>query len=193
MCGREYSAEEVFDVIAADRLFYETSGGGVTFSGGECMLQLDFLAQLLKQCKENGIHTAVDTAGEVPFESFQRILPYTDLFLYDVKLMDPEKHKHYVGTDNSRILENLALLLQQGKPVWIRVPVVAGVNDSEDEMLSLYSFFEKHGFPQKIELLPYHKMGQSKSRALGMEPHCFEAPSEEKMAKLRAVIARQQS
>ena len=94
VCGKEYTANEVFSEIIKDKSYYDNSGGGVTFSGGECMLQIDFLLDILKKCKENGIHTAVDTAGHIPFENFEKILPYTDLFLYDIKLFD-HLHLYY--------------------------------------------------------------------------------------------------
>ena len=188
VCGKEYTAEELLEEILADKLFYDTSGGGVTFSGGECMLQLDFLTELLQKCKENGIQTAVDTAGHVPFSHFERVLPFTDLFLYDVKAMDTQLHKQYVGVENTLILENLAKLLARSARVWIRVPVVAGVNDSEAEMRALADFLKKHGLPEKIELLPYHAMGESKARAIGREAQIFAAPDKEKMAALAALL-----
>ena len=120
ICGKEYTVDEVLKEVLKDKVFYETSGGGVTFSGGECMLQIEFLTKILKACKENGIHTAVDTAGHVPYERFEQILPYTDLFLYDVKCFDSEKHRQYAGVGNGLILENLKKLLAKSTPVWIR-------------------------------------------------------------------------
>ena len=107
ICGKEYTVDEVLKEVLKDKAFYETSGGGVTFSGGECMLQIEFLTKILKACKENGIHTAVDTAGHVPYERFEQILPYTDLFLYDVKCFDSDKHRQYTGLENQLILKNL--------------------------------------------------------------------------------------
>ena len=189
VCGKAYTVEELFAQIVADKRFYETSGGGVTFSGGECMLQLDFLCELLKKCKEEGIQTAVDTAGHVPFASFEQIMPLTDLFLYDIKVMDNEKHKTFVGVDNTLILSNLAELLQRGKRVWVRVPVVAGVNDREEDMRAIRAFFEKHGFPEKVELLPYHAMGEGKALALGLKPRRFSAPNEDQMEALRKIFS----
>ena len=107
LCGREYTTGEVLQKVCKDKAFYEASGGGVTLSGGECMLQLDFIEELLQSCKGCGIHTAVDTAGCVPAAAFDRILPYTDLFLFDVKCIDSEKHKRYTGVGNEQILANL--------------------------------------------------------------------------------------
>ena len=189
ICGKTYTVSEVLEEILADRLFYETSGGGATFSGGECMLQLDFLTKALKRCRENGIFTAVDTAGCVPYSSFEAVLPYTDLFLYDIKMMDAEKHRRYTGADNAAILANLARLLQAGRRVWVRIPVMAGVNDSEDEMLAVRAFFGEHGFPEKTELLPYHGMGEAKYRAMGQEPAPFAPPDKERLAALAGILS----
>ena len=110
ICGKEITSDALIKELVKDKMFYETSDGGVTFSGGECMLQIDFLEEILKKCKENGLHTAVDTAGNVPYEYFERILPYTDLFLYDVKCIDEALHKEGTGVSNKRILENLKKL-----------------------------------------------------------------------------------
>ena len=190
VCGKDYTAQELLGEILADKLFYDTSGGGVTFSGGECMLQLDFLCEILQKCRENGVQTAIDTAGHVPFSHFERVLPFADLFLYDVKSMDVQTHKQYTGVDNTLILDNLAQLLSRGARVWVRVPVVTGVNDSEEEMRALTAFLEKHGLPERIELLPYHAMGESKSRAIGREPQIFSAPDSKKTDALRALLPR---
>ena len=192
ICGKEYTVDEVFAEVIKDKAFYETSGGGLTFSGGECMLQIDFLFEILKKCKENGIHTAVDTAGYIPWESFKKILPYTDLFLYDIKAMNNETHKEYTGVTNTLILENLAKLLKSNVCVWVRVPVVPEVNDNEDEMKNINNFFELNGYPEKIELLPYHAMGEHKYSALGKTEEKFDVPDDEKVKKLKELFTRKQ-
>ncbi len=176
VCGKVYTVNEVFNEVIKDKAFYENSGGGVTFSGGECMLQIDFLAEILKKCKENNIHTAVDTAGCVKFENFEKILPYTDLFLYDIKCFDSETHKKYVGADNALILENLKKLFEKNAKIRIRIPVIKGVNDTLEEMRKIRDFLKKAGTPEKIELLPYHKMGENKYNAIGKEVKTFEVP-----------------
>ena len=188
ICGKEYTPEEVLEEVVKDKTFYENSGGGVTFSGGECMLQVEFLQELLKKCKEKGIHTAVDTAGHVPFACFEKILPYTDLFLYDIKLFDSQKHKLYVGVGNERILENLKKLFQAGVKIWIRIPVIPGVNDSPEEMQKIKAFISQCGKPEKVELLPYHAMGEHKYRALGKTAEVFKVPDEETLKQLKAII-----
>ncbi len=190
LCGKEYTPEEVLRVILKDKLFYDTSGGGATFSGGECMLQPDFLASLLRLCRENRVHTAVDTAGCVPFRSFEKILPCTDLFLYDIKLMDPEKHREYTGAGNEIILANLARLLRAGQHVWIRVPIIPGVNDTIEEMRRIRAFLTDNGYPEKVELLPFHRMGESKLAALNRKGTSFSVPDPEKMEALRKAVAQ---
>ena len=188
ICGKEYTVDEVMSEILKDKLFYEASGGGVTFSGGECMLQIDFLLELLKACKAEGIHTAVDTAGHIPYEYFEKIFPYTDLFLYDFKCFDTETHKKYTGVGNELILQNLARLLKEKVPLWIRIPIIPDVNDSEDEIKSILGFITENGKAEKIELLPYHTMGEHKYAAIGKAVQKFTVPNDEKMEQLRKII-----
>ena len=189
ICGKEYTVNEVMREILKDTAFYDNSGGGVTFSGGECMLQIDFLEDLLKACKQNGIHTAIDTAGHVPYESFERVLPYTDLFLFDVKCYDSDKHKKYTGASNELIFSNLRKLLKTNKTVWVRIPIIPTVNDTEEEMLAIKSFLYSCRAPKKIELLPYHSMGEHKYAALGKATQAFSIPSEEKMTELKKIFS----
>lgn len=187
VAGCEYTVQEVYNQIQKDVAFYGEKGG-VTFSGGECMLQIEPLTEVLKTCKEKGIHTAVDTAGYIPFEYFEKILPYTDLFLYDIKLFDSEKHKKYTGADNKLILDNLKKLFSVGAKIWIRIPIIPSVNDSVEEMKKIKDFLDASGTPEKIELLPYHPMGESKSQALRKTPHLFEIPNSEKMKSLQEIF-----
>ena len=187
VCGKEYTVDEIFSELLKDKAYYDNSGGGVTFSGGECLLQADFLAELLKKCKEHGIHTAVDTAGHLPYEIFEQILPHTDLFLYDLKIWESEKHQTYTGVPNTQILENLKRLLKTAA-VWVRIPLVAGVNDSEEELLAIRSFLAQYGPPEKVELLPYHAMGEHKYAALGQAPRSFAPPEPERLEQLRRLF-----
>ena len=189
ICGKEYTVDEVMREIVKDKAFYETSGGGVTLSGGECMLQIDFLEGILKECKKNGIHTAVDTAGHVPFEFFKRIIPYTDLFLYDVKCFDSDKHRQYTGVENQLILKNLKRLLATGTPVWVRIPIIPTFNDTVEEMQKIKAFLSSCGAPEKVELLPYHAMGEHKYAAIGKETQIFSVPGEEKMKHLKNIFS----
>lgn len=187
ICGKKYTVDEVLNVILKDKAFYDNSNGGVTFSGGECMLQIDFLFEILKKCKENKVHTAVDTAGNVPWDYFEKILKYTDLFLYDIKLFDNERHIEYTGCGNKVILDNLKGLFEAGANVCIRIPIISGVNDNTDEMLKIKNFLAPYHF-EKIELLPYHKMGEHKYDALNMEKHVLTAPDESIMKKLNSIF-----
>ncbi len=193
ICGKEYTTDELLTEILKDRAYYKLSRGGVTMSGGECMLRIDFLLELLKKCTREGIHTAVDTAGHVPFEHFERILPYTSLFLYDLKCLDPNLHAHYTGVTNELILENLGKLLRAGAPVWVRIPIIEGVNDTLEEMTKIRHFLATYGTPERIEPLPYHKMGEHKYAALGKATPRFSAPSKEKLESLRAVFEQKLS
>ena len=186
--GKEYTAAEIMTEIRRDRLFYETSGGGVTFSGGECLLGIDMLEELLRTCRSEGIHTAVDTAGAVPFEYFERVIPYTDIFLYDVKMLSSERHKFYTGIGNELILDNLAKLLSLGVTVTVRIPVIAGVNDTEEEMRGIRALLDSHGGCAEVELLPYHGMGEYKYSAIGRKPERFSPPGEERLSRLREIF-----
>ncbi len=191
ICGMEMTVEEVLSEVLKDKAFYDISGGGVTFSGGECMLQIDFLCETLKKCKENGIHTAVDTAGHIPFEYFERVLPYTDLFLYDVKLFDSEKHKKYTGVENSLIMENLKKLSDEGKEIIVRIPVIGGVNDNAEEIQKIADFLRPLNI-SKTELLPYHAMGEHKFVALGIAEHnSFTVPATEDIKSFEEIMGNE--
>ena len=169
LCGKQYTSDEIFQEIIKDKMYYETSGGGVTFSGGECMLQPDFLKEILQKCQDAGIHTAVDTAGNLPWEIFEKILPYTDLFLYDVKCITEETHIEGTGVSNKLILQNLQKLSEVfDGDIIIRIPVIPGFNESEEEQQKITDFLENINI-KGIERLPYHKMGEHKYEALGMK------------------------
>jgi len=177
ICGKEISADELVKEIVKNKVFFENSGGGVTFSGGECMLQIDFLENILIKCKEEGIQTAVDTAGNVPWESFKRILPYTDLFLYDVKAITDKIHKKYTKVSNKLILENLDKLFKNNANVIIRVPVIPDVNDTDKEMGLIKECIAKYN-PIKVDYLEYHDMGEHKYQALNREYVSFKKQGE---------------
>ena len=189
LCGRQAETSELVQIALKDRDYYQKSGGGVTVSGGECMLHIDFLEAFLRLCHENGLRTAVDTAGNVPFSAFERILPHADLFLYDVKCVTEETHIAGTGASNRLILDNLRRLLKtRADSIIIRVPVVPGFNDNEEEIGKIAAFFRAHGRPAKIELLPYHRLGENKNAALGRDGFTAEPPSKELMARLNALL-----
>ena len=161
--GRKYTADELYEIISTDIDFYRATGGGVTFSGGECMLYPDFLAEIAEKCASGGISVAIDTAGNLPPSHFEKVLPYTSCFLYDIKALDPELHKKGTGADNQLILENLEKLIETGKRIIIRTPVIPGYNDG-DELQKIKQYCTARGLEH--ELLPYHAIGESKKAAL---------------------------
>lgn len=183
--GTEMTVDEVFSRIEAEKSYYDKSGGGVTFSGGEPMMQVDFLLELLKRCKESGIHTAVDTAGCVPFKMFEKILPYTDLFLYDIKAGDSELHKELTAQPNELVFENLEKLSRAGKEIIVRYPCIKGANLDEAEEIAQ----KLEGIKiNTVELLAYHKLGESKMKALGLEADIFEVPTREEMLEVKSIF-----
>ena len=164
--GRTMSVEQVMAEIRKDVAFYDESGGGVTFSGGEPLSQAEFLAALLKACKAEGLHTAVDTSGFAPWSLLDGLRGDVDLFLYDLKTLDDEAHQRYTGVSNQRILENLKRLCAAGGAVRVRVPLIPGLNDSLADLRRLADFIaDLPGRPQ-VELLPYHPSGVEKYRRL---------------------------
>ena len=186
ICGKEYTADEVMKEILKDKAFFENSGGGATFSGGECMLQIDFLEEILKKCKEEGIHTAVDTAGDVPWEYFERIIPYTDLFLYDVKCFTESLHIEGTGVSNKRILNNLENLSKIAEII-IRMPITGGFNNDINEVKKVIVYLKGLNI-KNIELLPYHKMGEHKYTALDTECETFSVPADEEMNTYKKLL-----
>lgn len=171
IAGHEYTVKELVKELLKDQIFYEESGGGVTFSGGEVMsMDLDYILEAAKELKRQGVTLTVDTCGHVPYERFQKLLPYTDTFLYDVKMMDPVLHERYTGADNKLILENLVRLAADGARIYIRIPVIKEVNGNDQNMMDTISFLKEHDIhPPQINLLPYHDTGSGKYPKLGME------------------------
>ncbi|MCL2300575.1 MAG: glycyl-radical enzyme activating protein [Firmicutes bacterium] len=191
LSGRERNAEDVMKTVRADAAFYRNSGGGMTVSGGEPLLQPEFTQALLKAAKEENIHTALDTAGHVDFALFERVLPYADLLLFDCKCMDSAVHRQATGADNERILENLRRLGQGETPIWVRVPVISGVNDTEENMLALREVLADLPAVKRLDLLAYHNLGAGKHASLGGEYAYKElkAPPKERMAELSDCFA----
>ena len=180
-CGGEKTAEEVLDTLVRDRLFYEESGGGITLSGGEPLLQYDFSAELLRLAKENGLHTAVETSGYTE-RDLTEISRYTDLWLYDVKLLDEEAHRRYTGVSCGRILENLFFLDRTGANIILRCPVIPGVNLNAKHFDAVAELAGELKNVRQIHLEPYHPLGLSKSEQLsrtqGYQNDRFLEPSE---------------
>jgi len=190
MAGREVSVDELMTEIEADMPFYKDSDGGVTFSGGEPLLQSEFVALALKRCKAEGINTAVDTAGNVKYSAFERVLPYTDLFLYDLKAMDDKLHRFLTGVSNKLLLDNLRAIDREGATIRIRVPVITGANDHNDNFMEMAEFLSSLNCIQGVEPLPYHSLGAGKLESLGegAEGRLFETPGKERMDYVRSIF-----
>ena len=189
--GRAMDVNEVMAEIVKDEPYYRHSGGGVTFSGGEPVLQTDFLRHLLVSCQRQGLHTAVDTAGHYPWSLLESLLPHVDLVMYDLKVLDPQTHRRFVGNDGSRIRENLERLGATACPLIVRTPVVGGVNDTEEEIDSIARFIGALDNLQYYELLPYHALGDDKLGSLGFERDGrFQTPAREKLQALADVARR---
>lgn len=168
VCGREIDEDELISEILKDRIFY-SDNGGVTFSGGECMLQADFVASVLTRVKAMGLHTAIDTSGYVPWSSFEKTLDCCELYLYDIKCFTPSVHKEYTGVDNMLIIDNIKRLSEAGKSIWIRVPVIPDFNNNEDEMTAIAELVSSLKTVEQVTLMPYHTLGASKYKTLGLE------------------------
>jgi pyruvate formate lyase activating enzyme len=167
--GNEMNVEEVMKEIRKDVTFFHQSGGGVTFSGGEPLLQHEFLLELLKVCRHEGIHTTVDTTGFTSAAIMKSIAEYADLFLYDLKLLNDKMHHEYTGVSNQFVLENLRLLAELKKKVIVRIPLIPTVNDDEESIRSVGSFIGSLQTIQEIHILPYHRSGIEKYQRIGLE------------------------
>jgi pyruvate formate lyase activating enzyme len=167
--GKEVSVDELMNEIVKDKIFFEESVGGVTFSGGEPLMQPEFLIELLKECNSNGIYSAVDTSGYADTEIINQVAPYSDLFLYDLKMMNDEVHQKYTGVSNQLILKNLIELDQLGKKIIIRIPVVPDITDSDENLRAIRGFISYLNNLVEIDLLPYHRAGEGKYKKYGKE------------------------
>lgn len=168
MSGRHYSVEELVAILEKERPFFDHSGGGVTFSGGEPLLYPDYLLEVLESCGRKHIHRAVDTSGFVKKETLLEVARQADLFLYDVKLIDAEKHLRYTGVDNHLILDNLKALADYGSDILIRVPLLGGVNDDDQSVAAMASWLaDLPGERRPVNLLPFHDIARGKDERLG--------------------------
>ncbi len=166
LVGRAQTVEQVMQEVMKDELFYDQSGGGVSFSGGEPLLQVEFLDGLLLACRQQGLHTVLDTCGYAPWEVLAKLVPLVDLFLFDVKLMDEERHIQFTGQSNRQILENLQRLTQIHRQVEVRVPIIPGVNDDRANLVALAAYLRPLPI-LGVRLLPYHNYGVPKYAHLG--------------------------
>lgn len=168
IAGKEYTVDELVKEAKKDQIFYEQSGGGVTLSGGEVMAQnIDYIEQLCKKLHREGISVFIDTSGYTKYENLKRLIPFTDVFLYDIKAIDSEEHKDYIGVDNALILENLVKLSNDGAGIYARLPIIGKVNATDEYINSVIRFLEdNHVKVHQVNLLPYHDIGKGKYASL---------------------------
>jgi pyruvate formate lyase activating enzyme len=169
LAGRELAVREIFLEVRRDEAFYRNSGGGVTFSGGEPTAQPQALRALAELCHEAGLHTCIETCGEFPWQTLRETLPVLDLFLFDIKHLDGERHEELAGSGNKRVLENFRRLLDADKPLIVRFPLLPGINDDERHLEELAAFLADNAPGIRLDILPYHRLGNAKYRGLGRE------------------------
>jgi pyruvate formate lyase activating enzyme len=183
LTGREMNVDDVLTEIECDRVFYEQSGGGVTFTGGEALAQPRFLMTLLSACRGRGLHRTVDTSGYVQWTVLDEIRPLVDLFLYDLKLMDDARHRQWTGVSNKKILSNLRRLAEQGENLIVRIPIIPGINDDEENLRQTGTYLASLPNLPPVELLPYHNIAEAKYAGLSLEYELKEIipPTQEQM------------
>lgn len=186
--GEERDTHDLMDILLRDRHFYEESGGGVTFSGGEPLMQIDALEEILRLSGKEGLHTVVDTCGHAPGDHFTRIMKLTNMFLFDLKNMDPVLHLKYTGVDNRKILANADLLLGNGANLIFRIPVIPGINTVQGELNRFVAYLqERRSGIHEVHLLPYHRIAKNKYQRLNLEMPASKIPepSFDEMQKLK--------
>lgn len=184
------SVDEVMDEVLQDRLFYKNSGGGVTVSGGEALMQSRFVLALLEQCKKENLHTALDTSGYGKWQNMKALLPFVDLLLFDLKHLDPDEHQRTTGVDNKIILENLKKSAKYTS-VWLRIPLIADFNDSNAHIKKIACLGKALGV-EKISFLPYHEGGITKNRQLGKNACLLKmkAPDDKHILTLKGIVEK---
>ncbi len=188
--GRDVTVDEIMPEILADLPYYRRSGGGVTLSGGEILCQADFARELLRTCQAADLHTAVESAASSNYSEIEKILPYLDLYLLDIKHADSQKHKEYTGLSNERILENAKRICESGVEVIVRTPVIPGFNDTYEEIKAIAKIAASLPGVKEHHLLPYHRLGQDKYAGLGRNYALkgIEPPSRERMEYLQNAV-----
>lgn len=196
LAGKEYTVDALVKEAMKDKIFYEQSGGGVTLSGGEVMASqhMDYVEEVCRKLHENGVSIFIDTSGYTDYKNLKRILPYVDVFLYDIKVMDPKDHKKFIGVDNSLILENLKKLSDEGAGLYIRLPIIQQVNATDEHIESVIHFLKENNIhARQVNLLPYHDIGKGKYASLDMEYHDDEmsVPVSELMEHFKSMFEEQ--
>ena len=188
--GRDVTVAELMTDIEKDRIYYRRSGGGVTLSGGESLAQPDFAAAILRACKEKGINTALESTACAGYDKIQKLLPYLDLYLMDIKHINSQKHKQFTTQPNELILENAKRLAADAKKLIIRVPVIPTFNDTEQEIRDIAEFTKSLKTVEELHLLPYHRLGEDKYKGLGRtyEMHGIDLIPAEHIQKLKKVV-----
>ena len=186
--GQKISSDEVLSEVIRDKVFYRNSGGGVTLSGGEPLMQAGFSAEILKKAKENGIHTAVETCGFAAAEKIGQISEYSDLWLYDYKETNPKRHKEFIGADNELIINNLQLLNEMRKKVILRCPIIPGYNDRSEHFDGICGIANRMENILRVEIEPYHTLGKEKYAALARKPIDVEENGKEYTEKIRSYM-----
>lgn len=192
-CGEQMSVDAVIKKVLTDKGFYETSNGGLTLSGGEPLLQAEFVLEILKRAKEEGIHTCVETSSSVSFDKIALVAPYVDLFLCDIKETNEENHMKYVGVSNKMILENIKKLDAMGSSILLRCPIVPSVNDRTEHFNQIVQIYKELQNVVGIQLMPYHMLGQGKAQRYGLsfQTTAFQVPSAEKIASWNEYINKE--
>lgn len=190
LSGREVTVDEVFDEIIRDKMFYSTSHGGVTVSGGEPLAHHAFVSELLERCQAEGIHTAIETSGFASKKALLDVIAHCDMVLFDIKETDPTLHKKYTGVELAPILDNLKTVSENGVPLYLRLPIIPGLNDRTEHLLAARRIASELKSCVGIEIMPYHILGAYKYEALGREYACkdISEPDKETVAKWREIV-----
>ena len=190
LVGREVTVDEALEEVMKDKVFYENSKGGLTISGGEPLAQPGFTKELFKRAKSEGIHTALDTSGYAAWSVIEEVLEHVDLVLYDIKQMDSEKHREYTGVPNELILENLRKLDAKGKPIWVRIPLILGLNDDEINFRKIGEFLSEIKHLERVDILRYHKLAESKYEHTGQEYSLkgLDTPEKDEVEHLKEIL-----
>jgi pyruvate formate lyase activating enzyme len=190
MAGHRATVDEVMEEVLRDRIFYDNSGGGVTVSGGEPLAQPEFTRTLLKEARDEGVHTALDTSGYAPWRVLEEVLKFTDLVLYDLKQMNSGVHRALTGVPNELIVENLRRLDGLGIPIWIRIPLIPGRNDGDANFHAMGELLSGLANVERVEILGYHRLAESKYERAGMEYTLrgLEPPTEDEIASRRRIL-----